>query len=230
MTTKAKLILATGLAEDRAKRYETVLSGLGYEVEFQEDPSVASDRLDESRFDAVVAGYPLEQGAVGSLIRAIKSRESDNFGAGLVLLAQPARLRAAASLVGRGVHKAISIDEDPRVVGIVVQRMIEVSRPMLERLPLRLEVKAYFGDRSETWTTENISGSGMLIGAEKRPRVGVRFGFELRLPDDRIEGEGRVARATIEGRELVNGFGVRFSRFKLDGQRRLLDFLREASP
>jgi len=228
MASDTTKVLTTGLDEDRVGGFADALERLGYAMVFEEDPFVAGERLQNGFFDAVVAGYPLEEGAVGGLIRAVKSRESQNFGAGLVLLARPDRLRAAASLVGRGVHKALSIDEDPTVLGIVLQRMIEVSRPMLERLPLRLDVTARFDDRVEGWVTENISGSGMLIGAENPPSVGTRFAFDLQIPGDIIQGDARVVRSTLQGRELVDGFGVRFSRFKSDGQRRLLDYLRDA--
>jgi hypothetical protein len=228
MANQSKRVLATGLSRDRVDRFEEALTRLDFELVLEEDPFTAGERLHEGLYDAIVAGYPLQEGAVGGLIRAVKGRESQNFGAGLVLLAQPDRLRAAASLVGRGVHKALSIEEDPAVLGIVVQRMVEVSRPMLERLPLNLEVTARFENQVRQWMTENISGSGMLIAADNPPRTGTRFAFDLQLPAEQIEGEARVVRSTLEGRELVDGFGVRFSRFKMDGQRRLLDFLREA--
>jgi hypothetical protein len=222
-------VIVTGLSAGESAPYETALAELGLELMVEADPAEAEKKLRDERFDAVVAGYPLATGAIGRLMSTLRARGGHNSSTGLVLLAERDRLRGAAGLVGRGVHKALSKEEDPAVLGIVVQRMIDFAQPMAERLPVHLEVSATVNGENIVWRTENLSGSGMLIGTTSPPAMGSLFPFTLQVPGlGEVEGEAKVVRHTAVGREPVDGFGARFVSFAGDGQNFLLIYLRSA--
>jgi hypothetical protein len=229
MTENKQRILLTGMSSDLIERYRSGLLETGFEIIEEPNADKAPEVLEAQTFQAVVSFYPLATGQLGGILDAMRIKDGPNFGAGLVLLAQRDRVRAAAGLVGRGVNKALSVEEGPAVLRIVLERLIEVAQPTALRLPLAIEVSAIAGRKLFEWTTENLSGSGMLIGTEDPPEVGTSFRFTLILPDGDVEGDAVVVRQTFEGREAVGGFGSRFLSFYGDGQTRLLHFLRETN-
>jgi hypothetical protein len=221
-----RTILMAGMPADFASRYETTLAERGFGTDVIPDPDDAIRHLDEHPVDAVVAAYPLAPGTIGRMVTALRSRDSINSAAGLVLLTSPSHLRSAAGLVGRGVTKAVSTEENPAVLGVIVERMVESNRAMLERLPVQIEVNATIASEPVVWRTENLSGAGMLIGSEDPPSLGTRFRFALSLNGEPVEGVARVVRHVLPGREATVGFGARFSSFDGDGQARLIAYLR----
>ena len=228
MTKNKGRILFTGMSAETVGRYEPGLVEAGFDVVLESDTDRAISLLGDEGFQAIVSGYPLVTGQLGGILDVLRGKESPNYGTGLVLLAKRDRLRAAAGLVGRGVNKALSVEEGPTVLRIVLERLVEIAQPMALRLPLAIEVSAIAGREHSEWTTDNLSGGGMLIGTPDPPKVGGSFRFFLALPEGDIEGDAIVVRHTFEGREMADGFGARFLRFQDNGQSRLLQFLREA--
>ncbi len=229
MTENKGKILLTGLPPETVSRFEPDLVEAGFELVLEPDADRAAECLEQQIFRAVVSYYPLDTGHLGAMLDGMRAKDSPNYGTGLILLVRKDRLRAAAGLVGRGVNKALSIEEGPVVLRIVLERMIEVAQPMVLRLPLAVEVSAISGRNRYEWTTENLSGSGMLIGTPEPPKVGTAFRFTLFLPEAEIEGDGIVVRQTFEDREAVGGFGARFISIHNDGQAKLLQFLRDTA-
>ncbi|MEN8163900.1 MAG: PilZ domain-containing protein [Acidobacteriota bacterium] len=221
-------VLFTGMGAETAARYESGLLEAGFELVLESDAASAVLQLKNEGFQAIVSCYPLATGQLGGILDMMRAKDSPNYGTGLILLAHRDRLRAAAGLVGRGVNKALSLEEGPVVLRIVLERLVEVAQPMALRLPLDIEVSAIAGRQNHEWATDNLSGSGMLIGTPEPPKIGDSFRFSLALPDGDIQGDAVVVRHTFEGREPVSGFGARFLSFQDDGQTRLLNFLREA--
>ena len=228
MTNGKGRVLLTGCPPAPVEGHRAALAAHGFAVELEADPAAALSRLASERFAVVVSWYPLDPGALGSLVGVLRSRGSLNASASLILLAEPSQLRAAASLVGRGVAKVLAIVEDPTVLAIVVEQMVHESLPMVERLPLRYPVTSVIGGVVHQWTTENVSGGGMLLEAGDPPPVGSSIRFTLELATGAVAGDAKVVRHVNSGREPVAGFGVRFLSFAGDGKARLLDHLRDA--
>jgi len=218
----------TGIPAGEGSRYEQVLVALGFTAEVLDDPQEAGKKLETERFEVVVSGYPLEPGALGQIVAAMRGRDSINSSSALILLSPRSSLRGAAGLVGRGVNKALSTEEEPTVLGIVAQRMVEFNQPMAERLPLRLKVSTDIDGEDSSWFTENLSGGGMLICTRTPPPLGGEFSFSLELESGTVTGAARVVRHTACGQEAVDGFGARFLSFDGDGRRRLLEELRSS--
>ncbi|MCP4899509.1 MAG: hypothetical protein GY906_21290 [bacterium] len=221
-------VLFTGMAADEVERYADALVNHDIEVESVSDPRVACERIGEEQFDTVVSAYPLASGDIGRIVSALRSPPHRDNNCGLVLLTAPASLRAASGLVGRGVSKALSVEEDPNVVGMIVQRIAQASRESLERLPINVEVECRFDRDLDIWKTENISSGGMLVATENSPPEGSRFRFSLQLGDEPICGQAKVVRRVTMKREPAEGFGARFLSFNNNDKSRLMAHLEEA--
>lgn len=202
---------------------------LGLEIVLVESPRDAARAVAGERYNVVVAGYPLDRGDLGLLVAGMRGRGSPTTTSGLLLLAQPGHVRAASSLIGRGVNKVLSITEDPAVVRIVVSRLMDTDHPSAERFPLQLPLELHAGERKLRATTENVSATGMLVAVEQPLSSGARMRFRMELPDgSEIRGEAKVVRPTTVDREGVEGVGARFASFDADGRTRLLKALRQA--
>ena len=110
------------------------------------------------------------------------------------------------------------------VLGLVVQRIVELGTVTVERIPIHLDVRTV--PERPVWQTEDVSGFGMLVVAPSSPPVGSELRFSLGLPDGPVHGLLRVVRTAVTERDGIDGFGARFVDFDGDGQRRLRDFLR----
>ena len=229
MTHKRRRALLTGLAREVVERHRDVLAGeLGLEVVLAESPRAAAQRVAGERFNVVVAGYPLDRGDLGLLVAGMRGRGSATATSGLLLLARPDQLRAASSLIGRGVNKVLSTAEEPAVVRLVVARLMDTDHPSAERFPLRIPVELVAAERRLHAMTENVSATGMLIAIDKPVTPGARVKFTLTLADgSEVRGEAKVVRPASRDREGVDGIGLRFSLLEDNGRTRLLKALRE---
>jgi len=221
-------VLLAGMAGDEARPYGEALERTGFEVVVVAEAERASAILEEQRFGAVVASHPMAPGVLGRLMTILRGRNSVNNATGLVLLAPADGLRAAASLVGRGVTRALSRSEDPLVLAVVVQRIVELGSVTMRRIPRQLEVVST-GDRTR-WRTADLSGFGMMVATPTPPAIGGDLRFTLELPSGPVSGKLRVVRHTTAERDGAEGFGARFLSLDGDGQRRLRQFLESADP
>ncbi len=226
MNENKRSVILTGMTPEIAGRYEPTLLEAGFDVVIEDEPDRVPSLVQERFYQAVVSYYPLETGALGEILSALRVKDGLSHGTSLVLIARRDRVRAAAGLVGRGVNKALSVEEAPAVLRIVLERLIEVAQPMALRLPIAVDVSAIAGRELFDWKTENLSGGGMLIETDDPLDVGTTFRFILMLDEGDVEGEAAVVRHTSAGREAVDGFGVRFLSFRNDGQAALLRYLR----
>jgi hypothetical protein len=203
-------------------------SDLGLELVLDHSPRAAARLVATEAYDVVVAGYPLDRGDLGLLVAGMRGRGSATATSGLLLLTQPEHLRAASSLIGRGVNKVLSIAEDPAVVRIVVSRLMDTDHPSAERFPLHLTLEIVAGERKLRAATENVSATGMLVAVDEPLAAGHRVRFRMELPDgSEVLGEAKVVRPATVEREGVIGVGIRFASFDGDGRTRLLKTLRQ---
>jgi hypothetical protein len=228
MATQNRVLLV-GLSRAQASRFEDALTSHAIAMEVESSPATACSRLQDERFNAVIATYPLPTGDLGRIITTVRSRAACSVGAGLLLLAEPSSLRAANGLKGRGVYRVMPIDVKPILLAIMVQQTIEYVQPMTERLPVQILIVLKLGDTEHTWRTENLCGRGMLVATDSPPEIGTHFDFTLTLGNGQIKGRALVVRRVDSSSEPVQGFGARFWSFEGDGRSRLLDYLRAAA-
>lgn len=105
----------------------------------------------------------------------------------------------------------------------VLQRRDFVRVPVVRPLALaRLRADGTPGAWVETLTA-NLSGNGLLAAGPETLGAGEEVRFRLHLPDgEPIEGRGRVARLTDEGRRAIA-----IEELDRDGRRRLVRFVFE---
>lgn len=216
-------VLLIGVDDDQAVGIRQALEGGGCDVEHVANLETALARLQNQRVDMVVSGWPLPSGQLGSMLMILRGRTRPNRHAALVLVTPPESIRAASSLLGRGVTRVVSSTDDPDVLLVLLERVLADSS-RLDRVAARLPVAA--GSPPHHWQTADLSESGMLVAAEPPPVLGGRLPFTLDLPEGPISGRMVVTRHTVAGHDPVHGFGARIVELEDDGRERLIDFLR----
>jgi HAMP domain-containing protein len=146
--------------------------------------------------------------------------------AGVVLLVRGALEGEANHYVGRGANRVIPLGD---VDGRLPQAITELGA-VSERTRVRLavEVDLDHGRRCETWQSENLSASGMLLRTSTPAPIGREVGLHFTLPGDDlpIHVHARVVRGTTFAREDFDGLAVHFLSFVGEGQHRLELLLR----
>jgi hypothetical protein len=131
----------------------------------------------------------------------------------------------AVRFVGRGVNRVLTTaDIGERLPGLLTE-LGTVSERVRVRVQVHVDLNE--GARSETWLSENISLSGMLVRTTAEEAKGTELGVEFKVPGDDlpIHARAEVVRATTFGRESFSGLGLRFLSFVGEGQHRLELFL-----
>jgi hypothetical protein len=125
-------------------------------------------------------------------------------------------------MVGRGVSRAIAIEELDWRLCDAVSSLLAVAPRVALQAPVRLMPMFPGNGEGAAGTTENLSSSGMLVQCPGRLPVGSTIRFEISLPGQPapIRGSARVVRTANPEREGVKGIGARFLSFlESDGDR-----------
>lgn len=229
MTEPTRRILLIGTAGHSLAHLQPSLQRFAFDVSQVVGPEVAIGKISATRFDVVIAEGSGDDEGVRRLAIAMRSAGSASSTSGLVVLAPPDRVRDMGRLVGRGVNKVLSTRESPEVIALVANRLGSTRHSLAERYPIHLRVSCHVDGAWRTWTTDNVSASGMLVRTDIDVPASTRFRFRLDTAGGSIEGEAKVVRVTDATRESVRGVGVRFAALDGDGRRRLADLLRSLS-
>ena len=165
----------------------------------------------ETKYDVVVATYPLGDRPFRLFVHAVRSTTSRSQRAGLVVLTTPDQKSDAAAFIGKGVNRVIAVDEGEDLHDIIAE-VIDISPRASARLMVQLQMPV--GDRDYRLRTfsENISESGMLLGTPNRFEVGQVFDFEFTVPGGEgvVAGTAEVVRHTDDQLPEASGVGIRF--------------------
>jgi DNA-binding NarL/FixJ family response regulator len=226
-TTMVKRLLLLGAETPALQRVVPMLLRSDFLVHRVDQPGEALRTLAESRFDLVIARYPLAELSLAGLVQSLRGTLSPSRGAGLLVLADPAHVGDIAAFLGRGVNRVVSVDGPSERLLTAVADLVGVAPRRLVRAVVELELWMRRETQRLLTLTENVSVSGMLVRGGREFPVGAKISFELVLPGSLgpIHGEGEVVRHTQVGVERVDGIGVAFLSFAGDGDRRLAMFL-----
>jgi hypothetical protein len=216
------MVLLAGLDDALVRRVVTALEPL--RVDFQRtSPATAFVTLaGNSGCDVVIVGHSGDLSALEMMVEAMRSADSSRRHAALVVICQRDLLDGVEPLVGRGVSRAIAVEELGWSLCDAVSSLLEVAPRAALQAPVRLTPMFPGNGEGATGTTENLSSSGMLVQCPGRLPVGSTIQFEISLPGQPapIRGSARVVRTADPEREGVEGVGARFLSFlETDGDR-----------
>lgn len=229
MTTRlmVKRLLLVGGDTPALQRVVPMLLRSDFQIHRVDEAAEALRLLGDSRFDLVIARYPLIDVPLSALVNGIRGSMSPSRAAGLMLLAGPAHVGDLAAFLGRGVNRVVSLDGPSDRLLHAVADLVGVAPRRMVRAVVDLELWMRRGTQRLLTLTDNVSASGMLVRGGREFPVGAKVSFELMLPGgmEAIHGEADVIRHTLVGVERLDGIGLAFVTLAGDGEQRLSAFL-----
>jgi hypothetical protein len=222
-----KRLLLMGAETPALQRVVPLLLRSDFLVHRVDQPSEALRLLGESRFDLVIARYPLAELSIVTFVQGMRGSVSPSRTAGLLVLADSSHVGDLATLLGRGVNRVVNVDGPSDRLLNSVADLVGVAPRRLVRAVVELELWVRRDTQRMLTLTENVSVSGMLVRGGREFPIGAKVCFELTLPgsQEAIIGDGEVVRHSLVGVERVDGIGVAFTSFVGDAEQRLAGFL-----
>lgn len=183
----------------------------------------ALELLQGTRFDLIIARYPMGGLPLEQLVQAVRATEAPCRDAGLLVLTQEDHLEEVGGFLRQGVNRIVSVDAPPDRLLDAIADLVGVAPRHSLRTVVQFELWVEQGAQRVLTVTENISATGMLVRGGREFPVGTCLRFRLVLPGQAppIAGDVEVARHTDRSREQVDGFGGKIVSFADDGQQRL---------
>ena len=214
-------------AETRAlKHMAPVLRRVGCNVHRVPRADHAAALLQGTRFDLILARYPVEGLTLAEFVAVVRTEGSPCRDSGLLMLVDAGAVAEVGHYLKRGVNRMV-VDDAPcdRLLDAIADLLGIAPRHSL-RAVVQLELWLKDGGRRLLTVTENLSATGMLVRGGTEFPVGSLLGFELLLPGQQpVAGSLVVARHADRLRERIDGFGGRIISFSGDGQERLRTLL-----
>lgn len=210
--------LVVGLSPPQVESIRQLLAPLRVAVHADSTHAEALESVRWFPFAFVLATMPPV--APTRFLETVRAQGSLCRGAGLVMLVKPAQEREAGHFVGRGANRVIGLCDLAGRLPAAITELGTVS----ERTRVRLTVEVDLDDgRSETWQSENVSATGMLLRTGTSAPIGSEVELHFTLPGDAlpIHLRAQVVRGTTFAREDFTGLAVRFLSFVGEGQHRL---------
>lgn len=227
MTVVDRSVLVVGVPRPLFDEVTPVLNRGHFYTEFIASGREALDLMSLFPYDAVIAGFPLEDVETRPFLSSLRKSDCPSRHAAVLLLAAPDDVEAATVLIGYGANRILPLDAPAGRIEREVANLTGVAPRLALRVISRVKVEVSRGTKLVLCQTENISTSGMLLRTDQEYPVGTEFAFELALPgvDKPIRGQARVVRNTLQRRERVFGVGVRFSQFEGSDAQRFAGYL-----
>jgi len=202
MNLQALLVSADDSAADVLGR---VLPALGLSLDRSSDPETAMARIQQQRFDAIIADFDDPQGAREALQRA---RDLGLRSLSIALVADPTKVR---DILSDGAHFVLykPVSEEGAKAGLrAAAALLSRERRRAFRVPVQAPVAIALHDqRKVEGILLDLSETGMDVLTAEPQVAGALLGFQFQLPDGalQVEAHGQVAWANPNGQT-----GVRF--------------------
>ncbi len=205
----------------------TEIMSPGFALQHADSLAAATEKINSTAFDLLLAGFPVESAPVPELLSAARSAESRSGRAAVVVMAPPEALDEAEDLLEVGVCRILNPFASPRLLAKAMRETLEHSRRHQVRAMIRLSVPGPKGNELVLAQTDNLSTTGMFVRHSKSIPFATRFNFELTLPGEGkpVSGAAEVVRSGVRAREVAAGFGARFLGFSSGSKKSLADFL-----
>jgi hypothetical protein len=220
MTDSPRHVLVVGADEPAVERVAPMLRRAEFEVHTVAPSSFVLDLVLGTSFELLIVSYPLPTDLpVDNLLAAVRQDGSLCRSSGVLLLAAPGHVEAAAGWVDQGANRVVGSDWADARLWQAVGDLLKVAPRVALRALVQVDLDRRSGRDAELLRTENVSASGMLLRGARGLGPGTRFEFMLGLPGETapIRGQAEVVR---HAPELAgeDGFGVRFVGFSGEGQ------------
>lgn len=222
MAVGKPVVLFGGLDDALVRRVVAALSPLGADFQRTSWDTAFGTLAADSGCDVVIVGHPKSLSELRAAVESTTVATSRHCHAALVVLCRRDLLQGVATLVGRGVSRAVAIEELDWTLCDTVSSLLSVAPRVALQAQVRLMPMFAGNGEGATGTTENLSSSGMLVSFPGQLPIGSTIRFEISLPGQPapIRGSARVVRTADPEREAVEGIGVRFLSFlESDGAR-----------
>ncbi len=222
-------LLVLGPETPALRQIVPILRRVDFEVHRLARAAQGLDLLQGTRFDLIIARYPLEGVSLDELIATIRTKDSPCLDSGLLIVAPPEALEEVGRRLRHGVNRIVDTDVSCDRLLDAIADLVGVPPRRSLRTVVQFELWVAQGARRLLTVTENLSCTGMLVRGGHEFPVGSCLQFRLILPGQAppIGGLVQVARHTDRAREHVDGFGGRILSFAEDGQQRLQTLLEE---
>jgi hypothetical protein len=222
-----KRLLLLGAETPALQRVVPMLLRSDFQVHRVDQAAEALHLLGDSRFDLIIARYPLVDAPLSALVNGVRGTSSPSRCAGVLVLAEPAHVGELAAFLGRGVNRVVNLDGPSDRLLHAVADLVGVAPRRMVRAVVDLELWMRRDTLRLLTLTDNVSISGMLVRGGREFPVGAKVSFELMLPGGltAIDGEAEVVRHTFVGVERLDGIGLAFLSFNGACEQRLATFL-----
>lgn len=186
-------------------------------------PAAAIEQATAAAFDAVVASYPLSADSTQAFLSGLRRPSSASRRAAFVFVATSAARSNAEAFVGWGANRVVAVEDAPRMLPGLLDRLLRVAPRINVRGVSRLDLTSQTLAHRVLCQTVNVSATGMLVRLPKVVPLGSEVRFELLLRPDfaPVCGRARVVRHTVERHEPYSGIGITFSELDGEGKARL---------
>lgn len=221
MNLQALLVSSDDAASDVLGR---VLSGFEIAMDRSSDPETTLARIQQQKFDAIIADFDEPQLAHDVLAEAKKLGSAP---ISIALVADSSRVR---EILSGGAHFVLykPLSDDAARAGLrPAAGLLSRERRRALRVPVQAPVEITQSDRRKVdGILLDISETGMEVLTAEAQKEGASLSFKFQLPDVATEFNARaeVAWANSNGQT-----GVRFVEISDGGESRLKDWLRTAA-
>jgi hypothetical protein len=222
MTDGKPRVLLAGIDDALARRVVVALSPLGADFQRTSWALAFGGVATDPGCEVVIVGHRGDLSGLELLVGAARSGASRIRQVALVVLCRRDLLGEVEPLFGRGVSRAVAIEELDHKLYDAVSSLLAVAPRVAFKAPVRLMPTVSGHEAVSDGTIENLSASGMLVRCLGQLPVGSTLRFEISIPGQPqpIRGAARVVRTADPEREGVQGIGARFQSFlKSDGDR-----------
>jgi len=227
MTTERRNVLLVGIDREMVERVVPLLRREEIDVLSMAASPGVLHVVRDTPVDVLIVRYPLERPGLEELLAEVRSPESFCRQAGIILVADDARVDEAMRFEGGGVNRVMADRWTGAHLWQALADLLQVAPRVAVRTLAHLDIRLGTERREDLARSINLSASGVLLEspATLRPGTPVRLTFRLPREVRPVRGTGEVVRNARPDREGVDGFAVRFLGLEDDGAWRVQEWI-----
>jgi uncharacterized protein (TIGR02266 family) len=219
-------VIAVSSTPDSLTPIEPVLQRSTFEVHRLRQAEPALELChDLAEVDLVIAAVPLDSTDIDGFVGEIRRVRAPHPPL-IILLAKNADFGHLERVPDEHVQ-ILSLNNPPESLQREILQRFGRRPRVAQRVLVRLEVHLEASSVLRACQTHNLSETGMAVRTNELYPLGTMVQFDLSLADDTrpVQGMAEVVRHIDPKFEKIRGVGLRFLRFRVNGQERLQGYL-----